>query len=197
MNQWGRRYILKKILIVLTCVVNLFTFTSCVNDGLSERSLDVVGATADVQFKIGNRYGIIFNNTDIVIDDNVVIDGNCVANHVEYGIDGFADQDDVKGYFLPLEIQNKEVNESYEIDAKLMGKDVLADILKSGKKYYAVIRLIEGGGGFDFNHGILEIAIMGKAARFSLELELIQRIDTAEGTPGLCLNPVIAGPDSF
>lgn len=185
-----RGYSLKKILIVLVCVV-VISIISCTDDAFVEESLNVVGAVAEVQFRIGNRYGIIFNGTDIVIEDNVVIDGNCVANHVEYGIDGFAGQENVKGYFLPLEILSKGVNDSFDIEATLMGEKVLADILKSDGKYYAVIRLMEGGGGFDFNHGILEITISNKSNRLSLELELIEQTSTAEGSLGLCLDPVL------
>ena len=183
--------VLRKALIVLASFVIVFSFLSCAEEVLVDKDLNVTGAKADVQFRIGDRYGIVFNDTDIVIEDNVVIDGVCSNNHVEYGIDGFAGLDNAKGYFLPLEILDKHVDDTYKIESYLMGKEVLADILYSGGKYYAVIRLQEGGGGFDFNHGKLEIIIENRFKRFIGTLELLQRSDTSSA-PGLLLKPAIA-----
>ena len=164
---------MRKALIVLASFVIVFSFLSCAEEVLVDKDLNVTGAKADIQFRIGDRYGIVFNDTDIVIEDNVVIDGVCSNNHVEYGIDGFAGLDNAKGYFLPLEILDKHVDDTYNIESYLMGKEVLADIL------------------YDFNHGKLEIIIENRFKRFIGTLELLQRSDTSSA-PGLLLKPAIA-----
>lgn len=182
---------MKKILIVLVGLAAIFAFVSCAEGILIDQPFSVKGAREGVQFRIGDRYGIIFNDTDIVIEDDVVVDGVLSSNHVEYGIDGFAGQDDVKGYFLPLEIQNEDVDDSYVIEARLMGEEVPADILYSGGKYYAVIRLHEDGERFDFDHGRLGIVIENRFKRFVTSLELLQRNDSSASSPGLLLKPGI------
>lgn len=182
---------MKKILIVLVGLAAIFAFVSCAEGILIDQPFSVKGAREGVQFRNGDRYGIIFNDTDIVIEDDVVVDGVLSSNHVEYGIDGFAGQDDVKGYFLPLEIQNEDVDDSYVIEARLMGEEVLADILYSGGKYYAVIRLHEDGERFDFDHGRLGIVIENRFKRFVTSLELLQRKDSSSSSPGLLLKPGI------
>lgn len=182
---------MKKILVGVSCIVVLLAFASCAEGVLIDKPLSVTGTPEDVQFRIGDRYGIIFNDMDIAIEDDVVVDGILSSNHVEYGIDGFAGQDDVKGYFLPLEIQNEDVDDSYVIEARLMGEEVLADILYSGGKYYAVIRLHEDGERFDFDHGRLGIVIENRFKRFVTSLELLQRNDSSASSPGLLLRPGI------
>lgn len=178
----------KAIALLAFCSILMFAACDMNNGEIKDGILAVNGAEDDVVFTIDGVTGYVFTTSPIEIEDSVVVDGNCASTYINSGINGFAGLEDVKGFFLPLEIVTGGINEGASITAVFDGNPVLADILKSGNKYYAVIRLTDDLT-YKFYDAMLNIEIISGRTRYTQDLRVLQRIGSKG--EGLVLNPVI------
>lgn len=177
----------RNILSVLLCMVLMMV--SCDSSiAPVDSTLEVRGAEAKIIFTVGGVTGLVFNTSDIVIEDGWIVRGNLASTYTEHGIKGFAGSEEMRGYFLPLEIVTGGIDDGDDVKAVFMGSEVPADILRSGGKYYAVIRLTDDIT-LEYDNSTLSVEITAGNHRCSAEMSIKQKHTIAED--GFLLNPVI------
>lgn len=174
------------LLVIGLCIL---LFCGCEDKAIENHQLAVAGAKADTMFAIEGRSGIVFNPSDIIIEDGWIVDGNLSSSYIEEGIDGFAGiAGSTVGYFLPLEIKTEGIDERDSIMAIFMGKEVLSDIIRSGDSYYAVIKLTDDIT-LQYDNSSLVVEIISGWDIYWTTLSIRQRHDSLG--EGFLLNPVI------